>query len=265
MGRTAEDYLNVWRSWLGYSEANGKHKRIVDLYNSRHPLPRSYRVSYRDEWCDVAVSAAAIQAGMEDLIGRECGCEEHIRIFKKLGIWLEDGTIIPKPGYIIVYNWNDITQPNDGYADHIGVVEQVSGKNIICIEGNKNDAVSRRSIPAGWGYIRGFAAPKYETPAAPLPSAPGGEEKPQTRPGDSPLNQSPIWTGIVTTNGGTLNVRTWAGTEYPTCSFSPLSNKTEVSVCDTLKAPDGADWYYIRYKERYGFAHSAYIRRREER
>jgi hypothetical protein len=29
------------------------------------------------------------------------------------------------------------------------------------IEGNCNDAVERRTIPFGWGYIRGFARPRY--------------------------------------------------------------------------------------------------------
>lgn len=103
MGRTAEEYLNVWRSWIGFSEANGKHKQIIDLYNSHKPLARGYAVKYTDEWCDTTVSAAAIKAGLVDLIGTECGCEEHVKIFKAKGIWIEDGTITPKPGYIRGY------------------------------------------------------------------------------------------------------------------------------------------------------------------
>lgn len=162
MGRTAQDLLNVLRSWIGYSEANGKFRRIIDIYNSHRPLARGYRVQYTDEWCDTAVSAAAIQAGMADLIGTECGCEEHVKIFRRKGIWIEDGRIIPKPGYIILYNWNDSSQPNDGYSDHIGVVESVSEHAIIVIEGNNSGAVRRRQIPVGWGYIRGYAAPRYE-------------------------------------------------------------------------------------------------------
>ena len=163
VGRTAQDYLNVFRSWIGFSEANGKFKQIIDLYNSHKPLARGYAVQYYDEWCDTAVSAAAIKAGMVDLIGTECGCEAHIQIFKKKGIWIEDGTITPKPGYIILYNWDKGSQPNDGGADHIGVVEKVSGSQITIIEGNRGEAVARRTIPVGWGYIRGYAAPRYDT------------------------------------------------------------------------------------------------------
>ena len=161
VGKTAQDLISVMRSWIGYSEANGKFKQIIDLYNSHKPLARGYKVQYSDAWCDTTVSAAAIKAGMVDLIGTECGCEEHVKIFKQKGIWIEDGKITPKPGYIILYNWDKSSQPNDGYSDHIGVVETVSGGQITIIEGNRSDAVSRRTIPVGWGYIRGYAAPKY--------------------------------------------------------------------------------------------------------
>ena len=171
MGKTAESVLNVMRGWLGFNESNGRFKEIIDLYNSVKPLPRGYAVKYSDEWCDTCVSAAAVKAGCEELIGRECGVEKHIEIFKQKGIWIEDGTVIPKPGYVIAYNWDRSTQPNDGYADHIGYVESVSGSNITVIEGNKGEAVARRVIPVGWGYIRGYAAPKYDAATVtPVPS-----------------------------------------------------------------------------------------------
>lgn len=176
MGVSAQDVLNVMRSWIGFSEANGKFKQIIDLYNSHKPLARGYAVKYTDEWCDTTVSAAAIKAGAVDLIGTECGCEKHVDIFKAKGIWIEDGTITPKPGDVIVYNWDDSTQPNDGYSDHIGYVESVSGGTITLIEGNKGETVARRQIPVGWGYIRGYARPKYgagsgsNTPSTPSKS-----------------------------------------------------------------------------------------------
>lgn len=162
MGRTANDLIAVFQSWIGFSEKNGKHKQIIDKYNSVKPLPRGYAVKYTDNWCDTTLSAAGIVAGMSDLIGRECSCQRHIDIFKKLGIWNEDGSITPKPGYIIVYNWDDKTQPNDGWADHIGIVEKVVGNKITTIEGNYSDSVKRRTIAVGNGRIRGYACPKYE-------------------------------------------------------------------------------------------------------
>lgn len=162
MSCTAEQYLNVFRSWLGYSELNGKHRKIIDIYNNDSPLPKGYKVKYSDEWCDTTVSAAAIKAGAKDIIGKECGCDRHIAIFKKLGIWIEDGTITPKPGDIILFHWNSSRQPNDGFANHIGVVEHVANGYITTIEGNRMSQVARRVIPVGWGYIRGYARPKYD-------------------------------------------------------------------------------------------------------
>lgn len=170
MGRTANDLIEAMRSFLGFSEYNRQYKEIIDIYNSHPPLARGYRVQYTDEWCDTTVSAAAIKAHMTDLIGTECGCEEHVKIFKKKGIWIEDGTVRPKPGYIAVYSWKKATQPNDAYASHIGVVEYVQGSTFTVIEGNKENKVTRRTIPIGWGYIRGFAAPKYEEEETPKKS-----------------------------------------------------------------------------------------------
>lgn len=161
MGVTANDVLNVARGWIGYSEKNGKHKEILNIYNSHKPLARGYKIKATDSWCDCFVSACAIKAGAVDLIGTEVGCEKHIAIFKKKGIWNEDGSIKPQVGDIILFNWDDSTQSNDGHADHIGIVEQVYGNTIVCIEGNYNDAVGRRTINVGWGYIRGYARPKY--------------------------------------------------------------------------------------------------------
>ena len=255
MGRTAQDYLNVMRSWIGWSEGNGKYRQIIDLYNSHKPLARGYAVQYSDQWCDTTVSAAAIKVGMVDLIGTECGCEEHVKIFKQKGIWIEDGTITPKPGYIILYNWDKASQPNDGYADHIGVVETVSGGMITLIEGNRNDAVSRRYIPVGWGYIRGYAAPRYEgetTEPAPVP-----EKKPLAKD-----RTKRLFVGRVTADS--LNVRTWAGTEYPNIKSWPVLGRDNlVDVMNfTQKDANGNDWYYVRIDGRiYGFVYAEYVER----
>lgn len=162
-GITATDALIVARSWLGLNEADGSHKSIIDLYNSYTPRARGYAVQYTDAWCDTMISAIFIKLGAVDKIGgTECGVESHVQLFKNAGIWYEDGTITPKPGDLIVYNWDDSTQPNDGYSDHIGIVETVSGDTMTTIEGNRSNAVRRVSVPIAYGYIRGFARPKYD-------------------------------------------------------------------------------------------------------
>ena len=39
------------KSWLGYSESNGKFKKTINLYNTQNPLPVGYKMKYTDEWC----------------------------------------------------------------------------------------------------------------------------------------------------------------------------------------------------------------------
>ena len=73
------------------------------------------------------------------------------------------------------------------------------------------------------------------------------------------LSKTPKWVGKVTAN--TLNVRTWAGTEYAQLkSYPTLAKGNLVDVCDIIKAKDKADWYYIRIAGKYfGFVSTKYI------
>lgn len=172
MGATVQKVLDTARGWLGCNEANGTHRQIIDLYNSVRPLPRGYAVKYTDEWCSTFVSAVAIKAGATDIIPRECGCEKQIELCKSMGIWIEDGSIVPKAGDIIFYNWDDSSQPNDGYADHVGIVESVGGYTITVIEGNMSERVGRRNIRIGHGNIRGYARPRYSNSGSTTPVKP---------------------------------------------------------------------------------------------
>lgn len=158
---TAQDVIKVAQSWIGYGEKNRKYKEILDVYNSHKPLARGWKAIPTDDWCDEFVSACFIKAKATDLVGTECGVPKHVDIFKKKGIWNEDGTVVPKPGWLIVYAWGKKTQPNDAPPKHIGIVESVND-TITVIEGNYHDVVGRRVIPVGWGFIRGYAMPNYQ-------------------------------------------------------------------------------------------------------
>lgn len=158
---TVNQVLNQARGYIGVTQNSDAHKKIIDKYNSVKPLPVGYAVKYSDDWCDAFVSVLFINLGASALIGRECGVERHVQIFKQLGIWNEDGTVTPKPGDIITFNWDYSGANNDGFADHIGIVESVSNGQITTIEGNTDRAVRRRTYQVGNGYIRGYARPKY--------------------------------------------------------------------------------------------------------
>ena len=153
------------QSYIGCKESDGSHKKIVDLYNSHKPLARGYTLKYTDSWCSGFASAIAIKAGLTDIIPTEVGCEKHVQLFKNHPIskWEEDGTKAPEPGDYIFYNWDKSSQPNDGSADHVGIVERVNNNVITTIEGNYSDSVKRRTLIVGAGNIRGYGRPAYWT------------------------------------------------------------------------------------------------------
>ena len=154
--------LRAAASLVGVRGGTAAHQQLVNDYNSVKPLPVGYAVKTTDDWCDIFVTTVFQREGLSGLIGRECGVERHIQIFKRLGIWNEDGTTTPKAGDIITFNWDQDSQPNNGFADHIGIVESVSNGIIHTIEGNSGNQVRRNTYRIGHGNIRGFATPRYQ-------------------------------------------------------------------------------------------------------
>ena len=155
--------LRAAASLVGVRSGSAAHHQLVKDYNSINPLPVGYAVKNSDDWCDVFVTTVFQREGLSHLIGRECGVERHIQIFKRLGIWNEDGASTPKAGDIITFNWDQDSQPNNGFADHIGIVERVENGLIHTIEGNSGyvGTVKRNVYRIGHGNIRGFATPRY--------------------------------------------------------------------------------------------------------
>lgn len=158
---SAVDVLNQARAMLGVSQYSQGHQRLINEYNSVVPVPVGYLVNADDDWCDVFVTTMFDRVSASHLIGRECGVERHIAIFKQLGIWIEDGSTTPRIGDIITFSWRTNSQPNNSWGDHIGIVESVTNGVITTIEGNSNRQVRRNTYPVGHGNIRGFARPKY--------------------------------------------------------------------------------------------------------
>lgn len=161
--------VEAMRGWLGWSEANGKFKAIIDLYNTQHPLPRGYAVQYDDEWCATTVTAAGMAAGLHDIIFGECSCSKMIELFRGAGRWEENDAYRPEPGDIIMYYWKDgsnyATTDCTAAPNHVGIVEKVAGNTITVIEGNKGEAVARRTVAVNGRYIRGYCLPNYASRA----------------------------------------------------------------------------------------------------
>lgn len=154
--------VNIAASHLGQKESDGSHRAIIDRYNAQAALPRGYRVTYTDAWCATFVSVVALEAGFAKIMPAECSCPQMVALYKAMGCWVENDAYVPKPGDIIMYDWQDSgVGDNAGTPDHVGIVASVSGSDIKVIEGNINNAVGYRSIPVNSRYIRGYCVPDY--------------------------------------------------------------------------------------------------------
>lgn len=160
--------------WLGLKSSDQSHKPIIDLYNSHLPHPRGYKMTLQADWCAATVSAVAIQLGLTDIMPVECSCSEMVKLYQKLGRWVEDDAYTPRIGDVIFYSWKDngvgdnILAPN-----HVGIVTDVKGSSITVTEGNMGAGiVGMRTLQINGRYIRGFGIPDYASKADKPQSAP---------------------------------------------------------------------------------------------
>lgn len=157
-----QEFVDTAITYLGCSEKDGSHRKIIDRYNAHKPLARGYKVEYTDAWCATFVSAVAIQCGLTGIIPTECGCGKMIELFKKLDAWEESDKYSPKLGDVLYYDWDDNgVGDNTGNPDHVGIVVKTENGIIKVIEGNFNDKVAYRSIPINGKHIRGYGVPDF--------------------------------------------------------------------------------------------------------
>jgi len=79
---------------------------------------------------------------------------------------VEDDRYCPGVGDVVFYDWDDSGSGDcTGWPDHVGIVESVSSDTVRVIEGNKSNAVGRRSLSVGQRYIRGYSRPDYASKA----------------------------------------------------------------------------------------------------
>ena len=132
------------------------------------------------------------------------------------------------------------------------VLGQINKGNRVEISGEKSGMWTKVKI-AGIGI--GWAATKYL-------QIDGAQNTTATVITKKQDKTQRLFTGQVTASS--LNVRTWAGAEYPNIKKYPTLNKeNKVDVMNfTQKASDGNSWYYIRIAGKYfGFVSAKYIKK----
>lgn len=285
MRQNVVDYL---KQYVGIREGSQAHKDILNTFNGSGLCAR-YKMTVYDAWCATAVSAAFIANGYAGKPGSgalfqcvECSCWYMTELAKQQGIWQENDAYRAKVGDVVMYDWQDSgSGDNQGTPDHVGIVSSVNGNVMRIIEGNRNDSVAYRDLNVNGLYIRGFITPNYAKYAKKEDSNPSVKpvepSKPEPVKPSTPTSLKAKSKSIFTVSGTVdpnhsevrvgkctadlLNVRTWAGTEFPNIkSYPQIAEGNLVSVCDSIQDSKGATWYFIKIANRvYGFVSAKYI------
>ncbi|MDO5798174.1 MAG: CHAP domain-containing protein [Eubacteriales bacterium] len=191
------------------------------------------------------VNVLGITRALQIMGGGFYNCQSITKHAKANGTWHST----PRNGALIIFR----------NGSHVGSVSSFDSTYVYTNEGNTSSAAGvvanggacrnkkyKRTDPAIDGYVwidYGTDADQKSTETA------------------KQLNKMPKWVGMV--NTAKLNVRSWAGTENPFIKKYPyLAQNNLIDVCDTIKAADGADWYYVRIVNKYyGFVCAEFINR----
>lgn len=119
-----------------------------------------YGFNSRVEWCACFVSWCFNECGYLDTgtAPKFAGCVGGVEWFRSREQWA-DNTIEPAPGMIVFFDWNDpngASGPQDGEADHVGIVEKCENGIVYIIEGNSGDSCRQNQYPVGYYEILGY-------------------------------------------------------------------------------------------------------------
>lgn len=124
-----------------------------------------YGFGSRVEWCACFVSWCANECGYIDagIIPKFAGCVNGVQWFQDRGLW-QDNSYEPRAGDIIFFDWdspNGSSGPQDGEADHVGIVEKVENGIVYTVEGNSGDTCRQKQYSVGYYEILGYGTPAY--------------------------------------------------------------------------------------------------------
>lgn len=119
-----------------------------------------YGFNSRVEWCACFVSWCFNGCGYLDTgtAPKFAGCVGGVEWFRSREQWA-DNSVNPSPGMIVFFDWNDpngASGPQDGEADHVGIVEKCENGIVYTIEGNSGDACRQNQYPVGYYEILGY-------------------------------------------------------------------------------------------------------------
>lgn len=155
---TAQGMLAAAKKTIGMGEhpPGSNHNKITEWYNTNIA-----RIG-NGPWCNMAVTYWAGHSGNLPAVfaGRNVGYAYtvgHAQKFQQKGRW-HTGVAGIRPGDVVFFDWRGTRSIRN--IDHIGVVERVSGKRIVTIEGNTTGNSCRRMVRDA-RFIVGYGRPTY--------------------------------------------------------------------------------------------------------
>ena len=120
-----------------------------------------YGFRSRVEWCACFVSWCANECGYIEtgVIPKFASCGFGVQWFQDRDQWI-DGSAEPVPGMIIFFDWDD-ENGQDGWSDHVGIVQKVEDGIVYTVEGNSGDSCRTRQYAVGYYEILGYGVPAY--------------------------------------------------------------------------------------------------------
>lgn len=144
-----ERIVEIAKSQVGYTEGNNNWTKYGEWYGMQ------------DEWCDIFISWCSHEAGIStDIIPKEAYVPatanwfDARHLYKNAESW--GGHYVPVKGDLILFDWD-----RTSISDHIGIIEDVNGRRIYTIEGNRENKVKRCEYDLYDVRIRAYCTPKY--------------------------------------------------------------------------------------------------------
>lgn len=262
--------LQIARNEIGYREKNsaaGLDDKTANAGSGNYTkyardldkIPGFYNGAKQGyAWCDVFVDWCFVAAFGPKTAQRMlnqpdqsagAGCLYSAQYFQQAGRF--DKT--PQPGDQAFFSFSA------GEVSHTGIVESVTGDNVVTIEGNSSDGVNRRTYPRWYGSFYGFGHPDWSAVASvsdpdtdpaqdpdPPPAAePATEPQPiggaeyqitlrELRQGDEGVPVERLQ-ALLIARGYYCGGRMYGGRESPDGEFGPA---TEVAVKDAQLAAE---------------------------
>lgn len=141
------------KSWLGYSEANGKADKYIVKPWGKWTGNRKAS-SKKNPWCQITVSECLHSVKVST--SASAGCTQAQKWYKSRKRLKARG-VKPSPGWQVFYNFKGGKNPT-----HTGLVYSVSGKYMTVIEGNNKNAVRTRKILYTSKSVLSFGVPPYK-------------------------------------------------------------------------------------------------------